>query len=767
MKLIRTTQKAILLLLSLIASNLPAFARDFEYTYEGQTLTYTVLDEEAKTCETKQGCKVSGELVIPSTATDESGKTYTVTTIGRYAFASCDGLTGGLTIPNSVISIGDAAFWNCSGFTGSLTIGNSVISIGSNAFEGCSGFTGDLTIPESVSSIGTYAFYDCIGLKSISFEESDKILEIGVYAFSRCQNLTDLFISRTIKFNTTNAGYPFSGGDIRNITFGKGCTVINSKVFYYIERLEAVFIPSSVSLISSYAFYGCTNLKSVDIEEGSEPLYMVGNLGSTGIEVLNLNRQLYEGEINIEGFGTYTCKPSFAGYTNLTSVNFGNNFTTIADEMFSGCTALRSVTIPSNIKKIGESAFSGCLNLKSINIEDCDEAILINSKTNAGGEGSTFAGIPLETLYLGRNVEYSGTELSPFKNKTLLTTLTIGNKTTAINNYLFYGCTNIAMLSVPSSVRTIGDYAFYDCNQSRSLTISKSVESIGEYAFYNCQNLKSLTIPGSVVSIGDYAFRSCSNLKNIKIGDKVETIGDYAFLDCYSAETITLGKSVKNIGANAFYNCQAWTSIEIPDSVKSIGNDAFALCLSAEEINIGNGVEKIGLRSFTDCENLTKLTIGKSVKEIGDMAFFNCEKLSQVYVAAPTPPIANESVFSDYSATLYVPDGKTEAYMEDTDLCWPLFKSTKEYTPAVSDPTDPELPSEGDNNPGEGGGDDDTGIEGVDSDLQDTVRVEGNSIIAPEGSVVYDLNGRRVKATNLAKGIYIVRLGSKAVKVRL
>ena len=61
-----------------------------------------------------------------------------------------------------------------------------------------------------------------------------------------------------------------------------------------------------------------------------------------------------------------------------------------------------------------------------------------------------------------------------------------------------------------------------------------------------------------------------------------------------------------------------------------------------------------------------------------------------------------------------------------------------------------------------------TAIDGVDSDLQDAVRVEGNSIIAPEGSVVYDLNGRRVKATNLAKGIYIVRTpDGKSVKVRL
>ena len=745
------------------------------------------------------------DLVIPDS----------VTSIGEYAFIGYEKLAS-VKISDSVTSIGDYAFYGCSNLT-SVVIPESVTSIGDYAFYGCSNLT-SVVIPESVTSIGNSAFYECDNLTTLYYNAKkcegfsfisakglknlvigDSVTYIPFNAFRGCTNLNILYFNAVNCERCGEDPFPhelkkiiigdkvtkipdcaFRRCDLTEINIPNSVTSIGVSAFYYCTNLKSiklgnslsfigkwafsytpvseVVIPGSVKLIEDYAFSNCQKIKSITIEGSPEMLYLAGNPWSSEIEILNLNRQLYDGEIDIEGFGTYTCTPSFAGFTGLTSVNFGENVTNITDKMFSGCTALRSVTIPSNISKIGEGAFSGCSNLKSINIEDCNDAILINSKTNGSGEGSTFAGAPLETLYLGRNVEYSGSELSPFKNKTHLTTLTIGNKTTAINDYLFYGCTNIAMLAVPSSVKTIGEYSFYDCNQSRALTISKSVESIGKYAFYNCQNLRSLTIPGSVVSIGDYAFRSCSNITSIRIGDKVETIGDYAFLDCYSAETITLGKSVKNIGVNAFYNCQSWSSIEIPNSVESIGNDAFALCINAKEINIGNGVEKIGLRSFTDCENLTKLTIGKSVKEIGDMAFFNCDKLSQVYVAAQTPPAANETVFSDYSATLYVPNGKTDVYIEDTDLCWHLFNSTREYAPAVSDTVNPDQPS---------GGDDDAAIDGVDSDLQDAVRVEGNSIIAPEGSVVYDLNGRRVKATNLAKGIYIVRLGSKAVKVRL
>lgn len=61
-----------------------------------------------------------------------------------------------------------------------------------------------------------------------------------------------------------------------------------------------------------------------------------------------------------------------------------------------------------------------------------------------------------------------------------------------------------------------------------------------------------------------------------------------------------------------------------------------------------------------------------------------------------------------------------------------------------------------------------TAIDSIGADGDDNVKVDGNSIIAPEGSVVYDLTGRRVAATDLRTGIYIVRTpGGKSVKVRV
>ena len=67
----------------------------------------------------------TGNVVIPSSF-ENDGKTYTVTSIGKYAFRQCESLIS-VTIPNSVTSIGEYSFHLCKSLT-SVTIPNSVTS---------------------------------------------------------------------------------------------------------------------------------------------------------------------------------------------------------------------------------------------------------------------------------------------------------------------------------------------------------------------------------------------------------------------------------------------------------------------------------------------------------------------------------------------------------------------------------------------------------------------------------------------------------------
>lgn len=60
-----------------------------------------------------------------------------------------------------------------------------------------------------------------------------------------------------------------------------------------------------------------------------------------------------------------------------------------------------------------------------------------------------------------------------------------------------------------------------------------------------------------------------------------------------------------------------------------------------------------------------------------------------------------------------------------------------------------------------------TDIQEVEIAEEETVKIYtiGGNIIAPEGAEVYTLNGMRVATEGLEKGIYVVRIGNKAVKV--
>ena len=156
--------------------------------------------------------QVVGDITVSSGFSfDSSAKGLVIGTscssIGVYAFQFCQGLTGSLTIPDSVIIIGNNAFDSCSGLTGSLTIGNSVTSIGSHAFYGCSGFSGDLVIPDSVTTIEDQVFYNGSGFTG-NLVIPDSVATIGSNAFYYCGGLTAVYTNTPASsFTGSNAFY--------------------------------------------------------------------------------------------------------------------------------------------------------------------------------------------------------------------------------------------------------------------------------------------------------------------------------------------------------------------------------------------------------------------------------------------------------------------------------------------------------------------------------------------------------------------------------
>ena len=112
---------------------LPVSAYDFQvdgiyYNINGEEVTVTNETGESNSN------SYSGDVVIPSSVSYE-GKSYSVTSIGEYAFQNCFHVTS-VMIPETVVSIGDFAFSVCTSLT-TVEIPNSVNEINTNCFANC------------------------------------------------------------------------------------------------------------------------------------------------------------------------------------------------------------------------------------------------------------------------------------------------------------------------------------------------------------------------------------------------------------------------------------------------------------------------------------------------------------------------------------------------------------------------------------------------------------------------------------------------------
>ena len=103
-------------LLLILMALLPTLASAYAAEIDG--IFYNFSGNEAIVTYKSDRNSYSGDVVIPASVT-YNDKTYSVTSIGYYAFGRCFSLTS-VTIPNSVTSIGDGAFNYCQSLFGRL-----------------------------------------------------------------------------------------------------------------------------------------------------------------------------------------------------------------------------------------------------------------------------------------------------------------------------------------------------------------------------------------------------------------------------------------------------------------------------------------------------------------------------------------------------------------------------------------------------------------------------------------------------------------------
>ena len=313
---------------------------------------------------------------------------------------------------------------------------------------------------------------------------------------------------------------------------------------------------------------------------------------------------------NLEKIGNNT----FKDCSSLVDISLSPTITSIGEYAFSGCSSLTEIQIPVNVTYIGQYAFYGCSSLKGINVPTDFVNISASTFENCANLQYFFNYNYIESI--GDRAFAGCSKLSWIAN------LLLG--TPSIGTYVFENCKSLKSVRVPENIKTLPLGMFFYCPLS-SITLPQNLTSIDDNAFNGCDGLRDISIPSGVTSIGKGAFKGCS-LKEFTLPKQVTEITDEMFCNC-SLQHIYLHDGLKSIGNYAFAN-SALTEITIPNSVMYIGKNCFSGSYCLEEAVISSDyIAEIPKEAFADCNALNIIKLPANLERIGERAFIGTWRL--------------------------------------------------------------------------------------------------------------------------------------------
>lgn len=312
------------------------------------------------------------------------------------------------------------------------------------------------------SIIPARTFDSCSGLISLKIPEGVHTIE--PYCIYKCPDITSISLPQTL----TNSGYD----SISYNTALKSISLPDNLVMGYqmlqeCTSLEEVILPRNLKTIPSNLFYGCTNLKQIDIPESVNKL---------------------------DPYAFCKC--------GLTSLTIPEKVTSLPQWMCNSCNELKHVTLHTGITGIGEGAFALCKSLSAIVYEGTETEnfslkfheglTTLGDLVFDGCELFTSVYIPSTLTDIGKGCfgikELSSITVSP-SNPTYETRDGFNGIIEKATDILIAGCSNAT--AVPESVTQIGPYAYYKIPIS-SIDLHEGITTIGDHAFYACNSLQTI-----------------------------------------------------------------------------------------------------------------------------------------------------------------------------------------------------------------------------------------------------------------------------------
>ena len=550
-----------------------------------------------------------------------------------------------------------------------VTIGNTVTVLPPSLFKYLKNLR-EIILGVSLKEIGDYAFFDCSSLEEINFPES--LITIGEGAFGLCTSLLSINLGtlEIIKERTFTNCF-----NLKKITLGNPLKEIGYEAFDNCKEISEISFPGTIEKIANYAFHGCEKLSRLRFEDGDSYLYLGEDVYAFSVFEDCPLKSLYIGK-NLQYSGPYQTAP-FSDKEELENVEIGEKVTELPYNLFSGCTGIKELTIPKNVEFLGVNMLKGCTSLEDLTFEDGGKEL--EFEDHFSGRGSPFTkDTSLKNLYLGRNLVYNTSYITPFDGRETLVNVTIGDSVTYLPDKLFLNCINIEKLNLGPNIINIGDLVFGGCESLPDVSLPQGVETIGANAFIRCKKLISFTFPSSVVKIGNNSFDRCEKITNLYFEDGEKDLEivvyndeplfknsplkelylgrnlsypDYRsvgpFMNQNLLDTIIIGPEVKTLSDYLFMNCPLITELHIPENVRKIGVDVYKGCSNLTALVFENSGEPLMLdKAFNDTP-IKEINIGRDlVFSSGESPFKKIETLERVIISGPVQNLP-ENIFTE------------------------------------------------------------------------------------------------------------------------